>query len=139
MPTAFNLLTLGSLVAAARDVPVCAEATGDVEAAFIGGLLFGFNPFMTARVTAHFSLGGAAPDLRTGALRNLPAADDPAGRDRRGGGGVGVPLRSVLCRLLPVDGHVRRQYSLVAVERRPLSVQRVWWRTAFNLLLLWRD
>ena len=92
---------------------------------------------MTARVTAHFSLVQAAPlDLRTGALRNLPAADDPAGRDRRGGGGVGVPLRSVLCRLLPVDGHVRRRISLVAVERRPLSVQRVWWRTAFNLLLL---
>jgi hypothetical protein len=57
----FNLLTIGSGVASAFTAFVfLRRLTRDSAAAWIGGLLFGFSPFMTARSTAHFSLVQAA-------------------------------------------------------------------------------
>jgi hypothetical protein len=135
----FNLLTLGSLVASAYSMFMYAlKRTGDAGAAFVGGLLFGFNPFMTARVTAHFSLVQAAP-LPIFGLLLYEIFQRPTTRLAAIAGLVVAwaflcdPYYAVYCLLMVmfVVG-----YSLVAVERRPLSVQRAWWRTAFDLLLL---
>jgi hypothetical protein len=53
----FNVLTLASGVASAYTAFLLfRRLSGDAAAAWIGGLLFGFSPFMTARSTAHFSL-----------------------------------------------------------------------------------
>ena len=60
--TVFNLITIGSGVMAAYAMFLFASRrTGDAGAAFLGGLLFGFSPFMSARAGAHFSLVQVAP------------------------------------------------------------------------------
>lgn len=57
----FNLLTIASGIASAFTAFILLRRlSGDSAAAWIGGLLFGFSPFMTARSTAHFSLVQAA-------------------------------------------------------------------------------
>ena len=57
----FNLLTIASgVVSAFTAFILLRRISGDNTAAWIGGLLFGFSPFMTARSTAHFSLVQAA-------------------------------------------------------------------------------
>jgi len=137
--TAFNLLMLGSLIGTAYAMFVYAlRRTGDAGAAFIAGLLFGFNPFMIARSTAHFSLVQAAP-LPVFGLLLFEIFQHPTTRKAAVAGLVVAwaflcdPYYAVYC--LMMAGFVVA-YSLVAVERRPLSVQRVWWRIAFDLLLL---
>ena len=137
--TAYNLLVLGSLIGAAYAMFMYAlRRTGDAGAAFIAGLLFGFNPFMIARSSAHFSLAQAAP-LPIFGLLLLEIFQRPTTRKAAVAGLVVAwaflcdPYYAVYCLMMAafVVG-----YSLVAVERRPLSVQRVWWQTAFDLLLL---
>ena len=137
--TTFNLLTIGSLAGAAYAMFVYAlRRTGNAAAAFIGGLVFGFNPFMTARAVAHFSLVQAAP-LPVFGLLLFEIFQRPTTRLAAAAGLVVAwaflcdPYYAVYCLLMVmfVVG-----YSLVAVERRPASVQRVWWRTVFDLLLL---
>jgi hypothetical protein len=58
---AFNLLVMlaGALSAYAAFL-LARQQVGDPAAAWIGGALFGFSPFMTARQMAHFSLVQAA-------------------------------------------------------------------------------
>jgi hypothetical protein len=58
---AFNLLVVlaGALSAYAAFL-LARQQVGDPAAAWIGGALFGFSPFMTARQMAHFSLVQAA-------------------------------------------------------------------------------
>jgi hypothetical protein len=57
----FNLLTFGSSVLSAYVMFLfLRERVGDNAGAWLGGLLFGFSPFMTARQMAHFSLVQAA-------------------------------------------------------------------------------
>ena len=58
----FNLVFLALLVSSAYALYLLAAAvTGARGAAFLGGMLFGFSPFLMARGTAHFSLVAAAP------------------------------------------------------------------------------
>jgi hypothetical protein len=58
----FNLLSVGAGVMSGYAMYLYArERTGDRAAAWIGGLLFGFSPFMSARASEHFSLTLAAP------------------------------------------------------------------------------
>ena len=137
--TAFNLLMLGSLIGTAYAMFLYARRrTGDGGAAFIAGLLFGFNPFIIARSSAHFSLVQAAP-LPIFGLLLYESFRRPTSRKAAVGGLVVAwaflcdPYYAVYC-LLMVAFVVG--YSLVAVELRPLSVQRAWWRTAFDLVLL---
>lgn len=137
--TAYNLLMLGSLTGTAYAMFVYAlRRTGDAGAAFIAGLLFGFNPFMVARSSAHFSLVQAAP-LPVFGLLLYEIFRRPTARKAAVAGLVVAwaflcdPYYAVYCLMMAV---FVVGYSLVAVERRPLSVQRVWWRTAFDLLLL---
>jgi hypothetical protein len=108
--TTFNLLMLGSLVAAAYAMFLYAlKRSGDAGGAFIAGLVFGFSPFMTARATAHFSLVQAAP-LPIFGLLLYQIFQGPTTRLEPTAGLVvawAIPLRSGLCRLLPADVHVR--------------------------------
>lgn len=58
----FNLLVIASGALSAFVMFVfLRRLTGDTAAAWIGGALFGFSPFMTARSMAHFSLVQSAP------------------------------------------------------------------------------
>jgi hypothetical protein len=57
----FNVLVIASGVMSAFAAFVLfRRLSGDSAAAWVGGLLFGFSPFMTARSMAHFSLVQAA-------------------------------------------------------------------------------
>ena len=57
----FNVLTIASGLASAFTAFLfLRRLSGDSPGAWIGGLLFGFSPFMIARSTAHFSLVQAA-------------------------------------------------------------------------------
>jgi hypothetical protein len=57
----FNLLTIASGIASAFTAfLLLRRLTQDSVSAWIGALVFGFSPFMTARSTAHFSLVQAA-------------------------------------------------------------------------------
>jgi hypothetical protein len=57
----FNTLVIASGVTAAFAAFVLfRRLSGDAAAAWIGGLLFGFSPFMTARSMEHFSLAQSA-------------------------------------------------------------------------------
>jgi hypothetical protein len=57
----FNALTVGSSVLSAYVMFLFLRVrVGDTAAAWLGGLLYGFSPFMTARQMAHFSLVQAA-------------------------------------------------------------------------------
>jgi hypothetical protein len=58
----FNVLVIASGVISGYAMYAYGRArTGDAAAAWIGGLLFGFSPFMNARTAEHFSLTLAAP------------------------------------------------------------------------------
>ncbi len=58
----FNMLTIGAGVVSAYAMFVFARRmTGDALAAWVGGLVFGFAPFMSARAMEHFSLIQTAP------------------------------------------------------------------------------
>jgi hypothetical protein len=135
----FNLLTLGSVVGAAYAMFLYAlKRTGDAGAAFVGGLLFGFNPFMTARAVAHFSLIQAAP-LPVFGLILFKIFYQPTLRWAAAAGLVVAwaflcdPYYAVYCLLMVLFAV---GYSLVAVERRPAPVQHVWWPYVLDLLLL---
>ena len=55
--TVFNLITIGSSVLGAYAMFVYAsKRTGDNGAAFLGGLLFGFSPFMSSRAAAQATI-----------------------------------------------------------------------------------
>ena len=135
----YNLITIGSGVLAAYAMFLfAARRTGDYAAAFIGGLLFGFNPFMTARTTAHFSLVQAAP-LPIFGLLMLQMFHRPTFRLAAAAGMVVAwaflsdPYYAVYCLLVLL---FTIGYALVAVERRPAPVKRIWWRMLIDLTLL---
>jgi hypothetical protein len=102
----FNLLTIASGIASAFTAfLLLRRLTEDGAAAWIGGLLFGFSPFMTARSMSHFSLVQAAA-LPAFALALERVTEKPT--VRRGalaGGLVGVaflcdPYYAVYCLLM---------------------------------------
>lgn len=58
----YNVLLISSGVLSAYAMFLLArDVVGDDVAAWLGGLLFGFSPFMSARMMEHFSLVQAAP------------------------------------------------------------------------------
>ena len=92
----FNVLVLASGVMSGYAMYFYARVrTGDAVAAWIGGLLFGFSPFMSARAAEHFSLTLAAPLPIFGYLTYRIYSQPSLGAGVRGGrdGGVGVSLR----------------------------------------------
>ena len=105
----FNVLVLASGVMSGYAMYFYArKRTGDAMAAWIGGLLFGFSPFMSARAAEHFSLTLAAPlpDLRLADVPAVLAADDGACVRGWRDGGVGLSLRRLLRRVLPAVGRI---------------------------------
>jgi hypothetical protein len=136
---AFNLLTIATGVLTAYAMFLYAlKRTGDAAAAFAGGILFGFNPFMIARSTEHFSLAQAAP-LPVFGLLMLLMFQDPSARLAAYAGLVVAwaylsdPYYAVYCLLIAL---FMVGYSIVAVERRPEPVRRIWWTAVVNLLLI---
>ena len=135
----FNVLTIGTGVVTAYAMFLYAlRRTGDAAAAFAGGLLFGFNPFMIARSTEHFSLAQAAP-LPIFGLLMLLMFQNPSPRPAACAGLVVAwaylsdPYYAVYCLLIAM---FMVGYSVISVERRPEPVRRVWWAAVVNLLLL---
>ena len=138
----FNVLTIGSAVATAHAMFVLARfRTGDPGAAWIGGLVFGFSPFMMARSTEHFSLVMAAPlPLFSWAMYRV--TERPTLRRAAAAGGIVAwaylcdPYYAVFCILMACFSYA---YSVVWIERRqspdvPWSALR--WTTFIDLTLL---
>ncbi|MBA2302932.1 MAG: hypothetical protein H0W08_09890, partial [Acidobacteria bacterium] len=132
----FNVLTIGSGVLSAYAMFIYARArTGDAGAAFVGGLLFGFSPFMMARSSEHFSLAQAAP-LPLFGLLMLGFFERPATRVAALAGltmawaYLSDPYYAVYCMLI---ASFMVGYSVVSIERRPLLVQQAWWPTVLTL------
>ena len=135
----YNVLMMASGVLSAYAMFLYAlRRAGDGGGAFVAGLLFAFNPFMMARTTAHFSLVQAAP-LPIFGLLMLEIFQRPSTRTAAAAGAVIAwaylcdPYYAVYCLLILL---YMLGYSVVAVERRPVSVKQLWWPTVVNLLLL---
>ena len=139
LATVFNLITIGSGVIAAYGMFLFAnKAAGDAGAAFLGGLLFGFSPFMSARAGAHFSLVQVAPIPIFGMVL-FGMFQRPTLKLAAAAGVVTAwaflcdPYYAVYCLMMLM---VMVGYSLATIERRPAAVRTVWWRMVFDLVLL---
>ncbi len=103
----FNLLTFASSVLSAYAMFLFArKRVGDDPAAWIGGVLFGFSPFMTARQMAHFSLVQAAALPAFALLLYRFHVDPPTLRRAVAGGAIVAwaflsdPYYAVYCALM---------------------------------------
>ena len=137
--TVFNLITIASVVLSAYAMFLFAwRRTGDATAAFAGGLLFGFSPFMMARASAHFSLIQAAP-LPLFALILFEVASRPTMRLAVAAGVVVAwaflsdPYYAVYCLLMLLTLVV---HSLATIVRRPADARSLRLRMLLNLALL---
>lgn len=137
--TVFNVITIGSLVLAAYAMFLFARRrTGDATAAFVGGLLFGFSPFMMARAGAHFSLIQAAP-LPLFGLILFEMVCRPTMRLATAAGAVVAwaflsdPYYAVYCLLMLLMLVV---HSLATIVRRPADSRGLWLRMLLDLTLL---
>ena len=137
--TVFNLITIGSGVMAAYAMFLYAsKRTGDAGAAFLGGVLFGFSPFMSARAGAHFSLVQVAPIPIFG-LVLFGMFQRPTLKLAAAGGVVTAwaflcdPYYAVYCLMMLM---VMVGYSLATIELRPVDDRNVWWRMVLDLVLL---
>jgi hypothetical protein len=125
----FNLLVIGSGVMSGYAMYVYARLrTGDAAAAWIGGLLFGFSPFMSARAAEHFSLTLAAPLPLFGLLMfRLYANPSPALACAAGATVAWAFLCdayfAVYCLLI---AGFTASYSIFSVERQTPAVRRAW-------------
>lgn len=135
----FNLLTILHMVLAGYAMFVYAlRRTGDAAAALIGGLLFAFSPFMTARAGEHFSLIQAAP-LPVFGLLMLRLSQNPTRRLSAAAGltvawaFLSDPYYAVYCLLIFtfVVG-----YSVVTLDFRPEPQRRQWWTTLTDIAIL---
>ena len=135
----FNLLTIVNAVMAAYAMFLYAlRRTGDAAAACLGGLLFGFSPFMTARSGEHFSLIQVAP-LPVFGLLMLRLSQQP-NRWLSAAAGLTVawaflcdPYYAVYCLLILA---FLIGYSVVTVDFRPEPLRRQWWTTLLDIAIL---
>jgi hypothetical protein len=135
----FNLLVIGSGVMTAYAMYVYArKRTGDPVAAWVGGLVFGFSPFMSARAGEHFSLTLAAPLPLFGWLMFRLYAQPTFAIASAAGATVAWaflcdPYYAVYCLMIAawVAG-----YSIFSVERQTPSVRRIWPRALVDLATL---
>jgi len=135
----FNLLTLASGVMTAYAMYFYARTrTGDAAAAWVGGLLFGFSPFMNVRAADHFSLALAAP-LPIFAWLMYRLYAQPTVRLACAAGAVVAwaflcdAYYAVYCLLIAL---YMVGYSLFSVERQSPVVRRMWPRAVVDLLIL---
>jgi hypothetical protein len=138
VPT-FNTLIIGNCVLTAYAMFLYARSrTGDSGAAFAGGLLFGFSPYMMARATEHFSLAQAAP-LPIFGLLMLKTYQRPT-TSLAALAGVTVawaymsdPYYAVYCLMMAL---FTVTYSLFSIEPRGEEFRQTWTPTALTLGLL---
>lgn len=135
----FNVLMIasGALTAYAMFL-FLRRLVGDGAAAWIGGLAFGFSPFMTARAMEHFSLVQAA-SLPVFALL-LERLKSRSSIRLAAAAGVAVawaflsdPYYAVYC--LMIAGFTAA-YALVSVERAPAARRVVGVRAALDIALI---
>ena len=136
----FNLLIIASHTMTAYAMYRYARMrTGDSAAAWVGGLLFGFSPYMTARSAEHFSLVLAAPlPLFAWLLYRIHKNGPSFGMACGAGATVAWaflcdPYYAVYCLLLTLFFIA---HTVVAVEPRLLAVRREWWRAVLDLTIL---
>lgn len=135
----YNLLMIGSSALSAFVMYVfLRRLTGDGAAAWIGGALFGFSPFMTARTTAHFSLVQAAAlpafALVLERLRAAPALGwGVAAGVVMAWAFVSDPYYAVYCLLM---GAFAALSLAASVDRRPARVGRVPVRAGLDVAIL---
>jgi hypothetical protein len=135
----FNLLVMASGVMTAYAMYCYARyRSGDAAAAWIGGLLFGFSPFMSIRAADHFSLALAAPiPIFAWLLYRLYA--QPTTRLACAAGAIVAwaflcdVYYAVYCVLMAL---YMASYSIFSVERQSSSVRRIWPRAVVDLLIL---
>jgi hypothetical protein len=137
--TTFNLLVMASGVFSGYAMYWYArKRTGDAGAAWIGGLLFGFSPFMSARAAEHFSLTLAAPLPLFGWLMYRMYAAPTRALACAAGATVAWAFLcdayyAVYCLLIAT---FTASYSIFSVERQSPAVRRIWPRTLVNLAIL---
>jgi hypothetical protein len=135
----FNVLVLASGVMSGYAMYFYARVrTGDTAAAWIGGLLFGFSPFMSARAAEHFSLTLAAPLPIFGWLMFRMYAQPSMGLACAAGATVAWAFLcdvyyAVYCLLIAA---FMAGYGLFSVEVRPAAVRRAWPRALVDLAIV---
>jgi hypothetical protein len=119
----FNLLTVGSTVVSAYVAFLfLRQRVADDTAAWLGGLLFGFSPFMIARQMGHFSLAQTAALPAFALVLYKFRSDGPTWRRAMAAGAVVAwaflsdPYYAVYCALMAAFFIV---WEATAVERRP--------------------
>jgi len=137
--TTFNVLVLASGVTSGYAMYLYARVrTGDTAAAWIGGLLFGFSPFMSARAAEHFSLTLAAPLPVFGWLMFRMYSRPSMGLACAAGATVAWAFLcdvyyAVYCLFIAA---FMACYGLFSVETRPAAVRRAWPRALVDLAIV---
>jgi hypothetical protein len=135
----FNILVLASGVMSGYAMYWYARMrTGDASAAWVGGLLFGFSPFMSARAAEHFSLTLAAPLPIFGWLMYRLYADPSRRLACAAGATVAWAFLcdayfAVYCLMM---ASFTMAYSVFSVERQTPAVRRMWPRAFVDLAIL---
>ena len=135
----FNVLVLASGVMSGYAMYFYARVrTGDAVAAWMGGLLFGFSPFMSARAAEHFSLTLAAPLPIFGYLTYRIFSQPSLGLACAAGATVAWAFLcdvyyAVYCLLWM---GLMAAYTLLTVETRPAEVGRAWPRALVDLAIV---
>lgn len=119
----FNLLVIASTALSAYAMfLLLQQQVGDPAAAWVGGVLYGFSPFMTARQMAHFSLVQAAALPLFVWLLHRIVADGPTWQRSAALGAVAAfaylsdPYYAVYCALI---GLFFTAWHVLGLERRP--------------------
>jgi hypothetical protein len=135
----FNVLVMASGVMTGYAMYWYARLrTGDPVAAWIGGLMFGFSPFMSARGAEHFSLTLAAP-IPVFAWLLYRMYGDPSRRLACAAGATVAwaflcdTYFAVYCLMMAAFAAT---YSIFSVERQSPAVRRVWPRAVVTLAIL---
>ena len=135
----FNVLVLASGVLSAYAMYLYARArTGDAGAAWVGGLAFGFSPFMSARAAEHFSLTLAAPIPIFAWLMFRIYSQPSAGLACAAGATVAWAFLcdayyAVYCLLI---AGFMACYTMFSVETRAATVRRIWPRVLVDLAIV---
>ena len=135
----FNMLVLASGVMSGYAMYFYARArTGDAGAAWIGGLAFGFSPFMSARAAEHFSLTLAAPLPIFGWLMFRIYSQPSTGLACAAGATVAWAFLcdayyAVYCLFIAA---FMACYTMLSVEPRPATVRRMWPRVLVDLAIV---
>lgn len=135
----FNVLVLASGVMSAYAMYTYARIrTRDAVAAWLGGVLFGFSAFMSARAAEHFSLTLAAPLPIFGLLMYRIYGAPSLTLACAAGATVAWAFLcdayyAVYCLLIAAFAAI---YSIFSVERHTPTVRRIWWRSVTELAIV---